>query len=47
MAMDYSGYQIFANDAYSIYHALQATASRRWGTNGTPRLIQFSLRWAF
>ena len=26
----YSGYQIFANDAYSIYHALQATFSRRW-----------------
>src|SRR5260370_6485790 len=29
----YSGYQIFANDAYSIYHAFQATASRRWGQN--------------
>ncbi|HET9405805.1 MAG TPA: carboxypeptidase-like regulatory domain-containing protein [Candidatus Sulfotelmatobacter sp.] len=27
----YSGYQIFANDAYSIYHSLQATLSRRWG----------------
>ncbi len=27
----YSGYQVFANDAYSIYHALQATLSRRWG----------------
>jgi outer membrane receptor protein involved in Fe transport len=27
----YSGYQIFANDAYSIYHSLQTTASRRWG----------------
>jgi hypothetical protein len=27
----YSGYQIFANDAYSIYHALQTTLSRRWG----------------
>ena len=26
----YSGYQIFANDAYSIYHSLQATVSRRW-----------------
>jgi hypothetical protein len=26
----YSGYQLFANDAYSIYHALQATFSRRW-----------------
>jgi len=27
----YSGYQLFANDAYSIYHALQLTLSRRWG----------------
>ena len=27
----YSGYQLFANDAYSIYHALQTTVSRRWG----------------
>jgi hypothetical protein len=27
----YSGYQIFANDAYSIYHALQMTGSRRFG----------------
>jgi hypothetical protein len=26
----YSGYQIFANDAYSIYHSLQTTVSRRW-----------------
>jgi hypothetical protein len=26
----YSGYQLFANDAYSIYHALQTTLSRRW-----------------
>ncbi|MGD1023742.1 MAG: carboxypeptidase-like regulatory domain-containing protein [Candidatus Sulfotelmatobacter sp.] len=26
----YSGYQIFANDAYSIYHSLQGTVSRRW-----------------
>lgn len=26
----YSGYQIFANDAYSNYNALQATVSRRW-----------------
>ena len=29
----YSGYQIFANDAYSIYHSLQTTLSRRWGGN--------------
>lgn len=26
----YSGYQLFANDAYSIYNALQSTLSRRW-----------------
>lgn len=26
----YDGYQIFANDAYSIYHSLQGTLSRRW-----------------
>jgi len=26
----YGGYQIFANDAYSHYHALQSTLSRRW-----------------
>ena len=27
----YSGYQLFANDAYSSYNALQTTISRRWG----------------
>ena len=27
----YGGFQIFANDAYSHYHSLQATLSRRWG----------------
>jgi hypothetical protein len=26
----YSGYQLFANDANSIYHSLQTTFSRRW-----------------
>jgi hypothetical protein len=26
----YGGFQIFANDAYSHYHSLQATVSRRW-----------------
>jgi hypothetical protein len=26
----YSGYQLFANDAYSHYHSLQTTLSRRW-----------------
>jgi hypothetical protein len=38
----YSGYQIFANDAYSIYHALQATASRRWGRNYLQAAYTFS-----
>jgi hypothetical protein len=38
----YSGYQIFANDAYSIYHALQATASRRWGRNYVQAAYTFS-----
>jgi hypothetical protein len=27
----YGGFQIFASDAYSHYHSLQATLSRRWG----------------
>jgi Carboxypeptidase regulatory-like domain/TonB dependent receptor len=26
----YNGFQLFANDAYSHYHSLQTTASRRW-----------------
>jgi len=26
----YAGYQLFANDAYSHYHSLQTTVSRRW-----------------
>ncbi len=26
----YSGFQLFANDAYSHYHSLQTTVSRRW-----------------
>jgi hypothetical protein len=38
----YSGYQIFANDAYSIYHALQATVSRRWGQNYFQAAYTFS-----
>jgi hypothetical protein len=38
----YSGYQIFANDAYSTYHALQATASRRWGRNYVQAAYTFS-----
>jgi hypothetical protein len=27
----YSGFQVFASDAYSHYHSLQTTVSRRWG----------------
>jgi hypothetical protein len=27
----YNGFQLFANDAYSHYHSLQTTVSRRWG----------------
>ena len=38
----YSGYQIFANDAYSIYHALQTTLSRRWGQNYLQAAYTFS-----
>jgi hypothetical protein len=38
----YSGYQVFANDAYSIYHALQATVSRRWGGNYFQAAYTFS-----
>jgi hypothetical protein len=38
----YSGYQIFANDAYSIYHSLQTTLSRRWGNNYLQSAYTFS-----
>ena len=38
----YSGYQIFANDAYSIYHSLQTTLSRRWGQNYLQAAYTFS-----
>ncbi|HEV2401825.1 MAG TPA: TonB-dependent receptor [Candidatus Sulfotelmatobacter sp.] len=38
----YSGYQIFANDAYSIYHALQTTLSRRWGQSYLQLAYTFS-----
>ena len=38
----YSGYQIFANDAYSIYHALQATLSRRWNQSYFQAAYTFS-----
>jgi hypothetical protein len=38
----YSGYQIFANDAYSTYNALQSTVSRRWGQNYIQAAYTFS-----
>jgi hypothetical protein len=38
----YSGYQLFANDAYSIYHALQTTVSRRWARNYLQAAYTFS-----
>jgi hypothetical protein len=38
----YSGYQIFANDAYSIYHSLQTTLSHRWGGNYVQAAYTFS-----
>jgi len=38
----YSGYQIFANDAYSIYHALQVTLSRRWNQSYFQAAYTFS-----
>ncbi|PYX52512.1 MAG: hypothetical protein DMG79_00495, partial [Acidobacteria bacterium] len=38
----YSGYQLFANDAYSIYHSLQATVSRRWGQSYLQSAYTFS-----
>jgi len=38
----YSGYQIFANDAYSIYHSLQTTLSKRWGANYVQAAYTFS-----
>lgn len=38
----YSGYQLFANDAYSIYNALQTTVSRRWAANYFQAAYTFS-----
>ncbi len=38
----YAGYQLFANDAYSIYHALQTTLSRRWGQSYFQAAYTFS-----
>jgi hypothetical protein len=38
----YGGYQIFANDAYSHYHSLQTTLSRRWAQG----YIQAAYTWS-
>ncbi len=38
----YNGMQIFADDAYSHYHSLQATASRRWGAGYFQAAYTFS-----
>ena len=39
---DYSGMQLFANDAYSHYHSLQATVARRWGAGYFQAAYTFS-----
>jgi hypothetical protein len=38
----YSGFQLFANDAYSHYNALQTTLSRRWGAGYFQAAYTFS-----
>jgi len=38
----YSGMQLFANDAYSHYHSLQTTLSRRWGAGYFQAAYTFS-----
>jgi Carboxypeptidase regulatory-like domain len=38
----YNGFQLFANDAYSHYHALQTTLSRRWGAGYFQAAYTFS-----
>lgn len=38
----YSGYQLFANDAYSVYHALQASVTRRWNQSYFQAAYTFS-----
>jgi Carboxypeptidase regulatory-like domain/TonB dependent receptor len=38
----YAGFQLFANDAYSHYHSLQATLSRRWGAGYFQAAYTFS-----
>jgi hypothetical protein len=38
----YSGFQLFANDAYSHYHSLQTTVSRRWSAGYFQAAYTFS-----
>jgi len=38
----YSGFQLFANDAYSHYHSLQSTLSRRWSAGYFQAAYTFS-----
>ena len=38
----YNGMQLFADDAYSHYHSLQTTASRRWGAGYFQAAYTFS-----
>jgi len=38
----YAGFQLFANDAYSHYHSLQSSLSRRWGAGYFQAAYTFS-----
>jgi hypothetical protein len=38
----YSGFELFADDAYSHYHSLQTTVSRRWGAGYFQSAYTFS-----
>src|SRR5712672_3482945 len=38
----YAGFQLFANDAYSHYHSLQSTLTRRWGAGYFQAAYTFS-----
>ena len=38
----YNGFQLFADDAYSHYHSLQTTLSRRWGSGYFQAAYTFS-----
>jgi len=38
----YAGFQLFANDAYSHYHSLQSSLTRRWAqaTSRRPTVLE-------